>query len=301
MRYELTDLRVFKAIADSGNLSVAAAGLFLSPSSTSYRLKNLEHALGAPLFERIATGMKLTPAGEVLLEHVSVILGSVEVMDSDVSRFSSGLRGRIKLAANSSSMHGYLVPVLGRFLIAYPGINIEMVERQSEMIPSAIATSEFEVGVMAGSVESSVVRTHSYVTDELILVAPVGHELAQRGLVSFEEALDHEFVCLSRSSSNFAFLSDSAQKLGRRVPARLHVPSFEAVLALVADGIGVSLVPRSVVRTSANRGRLEVVRLRESWASRQLSIVTLKDGNVPGYVESFVSFLLNDRKTEAGL
>jgi DNA-binding transcriptional LysR family regulator len=295
MRYELTDLRVFRAIAETGNLSVAASDLYLSPSSASYRLKNLEHAVGASLFERVAKGMKLTPAGQVLLEHVVGVLGSVEAMDTDVSRFSSGLRGRIKLAANSSSMHGFLIPSLGRFLVANPGINIEMVERQSATVPAAITSSEFDVGVMAGAVDSSAVATYAYVTDELIVAVPIGHELHAKDVTSFEETLDHQFVCLSRSSSNFAFLTEEAARVGRRVMTRLHVPTFEALLALVADGIGVSLVPRSVVQASANQDRVSAVSLREAWASRQLTIVTRRDGASTTYVESLVAFLLNDR------
>ncbi|MFC9839246.1 LysR family transcriptional regulator [Rhodococcus sp. NPDC127530] len=295
MSYELTDLRVFQAIANSGNLSAAAADLYLSPSATSYRLKNLEHALGTPLFTRVAKGMELTPAGEVLLHHVNDLLSSIESMDSDVSRFASGLRGNIRLVANSSSLHGFLIPSLGRFLLANPGINIDLIERASDAIPAAVASQEFDVGVMAGVAESSSVESRAYATDELVIVTPIGHSLAPSGSINFEQALDYHFVCLSRSSSNFKFLSEASQRTGRKLLTRLHVPTFDAVFSLVAAGIGIAMVPRSVVRSSGERGRVEVVAMREAWASRQLTLVTRRDEKMAPLIRSFALSLLDDR------
>ncbi|HRO53982.1 MAG TPA: LysR family transcriptional regulator, partial [Alicycliphilus sp.] len=86
MRYELSDLRLFLEIAQARSLTAGAAAVFITPSAASYRLKNLEQALGTALFERTPRGMDPTPAGEAMLAHVRELFEGIERMQGDVSR-----------------------------------------------------------------------------------------------------------------------------------------------------------------------------------------------------------------------
>ncbi|MGE8635780.1 MAG: LysR family transcriptional regulator, partial [Achromobacter piechaudii] len=95
MRYELTDLRLFLAIAEAQSLSGGANTVHLTASSASYRLKNLELAMGVPLFKREARGMELTTEGAFVLKHVRSLLAGVERMHGEVSGFASGLKGSV--------------------------------------------------------------------------------------------------------------------------------------------------------------------------------------------------------------
>jgi len=85
LHYELKDLRLFQAIAEVGNLSTGAAAMHMTASSASYRLKNLEYAVGSPVFLRTPKGMKLTPAGEVLAKHARKLLSDVETMHESLA------------------------------------------------------------------------------------------------------------------------------------------------------------------------------------------------------------------------
>ncbi|MBS0494753.1 MAG: LysR family transcriptional regulator, partial [Proteobacteria bacterium] len=91
MRYELSDLRLFLEIAQARSLTAGAAAVFITPSAASYRLKNLEQALGTALFERTPRGMDLTPAGDAMLAHVRELFEGITRMQGDVSRFISGV------------------------------------------------------------------------------------------------------------------------------------------------------------------------------------------------------------------
>ena len=93
MSYDLTDLRLFVAIAEEGNLTRGAARAFLAPSSASHRLRRLEDALHTTLFERQTRGVALTPAGEALLRNARQVLASLEQLHANLSPFASGLRG----------------------------------------------------------------------------------------------------------------------------------------------------------------------------------------------------------------
>lgn len=294
MRYELTDLRLFLEIAQAKNLTAAAAALFITTSAASYRLKNLEQALGTPLFERNSRGMELTQAGEAVLTHVREIFEDIERMQGDVRLFISGIKGHVRILANSSSLNSFVTQTLGRFLVAHPGIDADVEERQSETIPAAVLAREADIGIFAGKTDVQGLTIHPYAVDRLVLVAPPDHEISTRSSVHLSEALDFEFVCMHRTSSNYLFLRDAAARQGRTVTARLHAQGFEAVLSLVAAGVGVAMVPSSVLESRREPHRVARLAFEEPWARRELNLAVRADARFPDFITACVDFLLED-------
>lgn len=292
VRYELSDLRLFCAIAEAHSLSLGASAVFITPSTASYRLKNLESALGAPLFVRNSRGMELTPAGSMLLDYVREVLGTLDRMHDDMKAFSAGLKGHIRVWANSSSLNGFVAPVLSGFLLTHPHVNIDLEERSSREILEAVIAKEVGVGILAGDLDASQVHSVPFAMDELVIAVPQGHELAQNLEIRFSDALDCDFVCMSRESSNFAFLADVAKRSGRKLNVRLHVDHFQAVLDLVEAGIGVALVPKRVLTRAGSDRRIAVLRLSEPWAMRRLSLITHVDGRPPAFTSALIDYLL---------
>ncbi|MCA0239951.1 MAG: LysR family transcriptional regulator [Proteobacteria bacterium] len=292
MRYELTDLKLFLQIAQARNLSAAAAAVHITASSASYRLKNLEQAFNAALFERTPRGMRLTPAGEAVLPHVRELFDELERMHGSVGRFSAGLKGHVRLGANSSALNGFATASVGRFLIGNPEVEADIEERQSEAIPAAVAAKELDIGIFAGPTEVPGLDVHPYAVDRLAIAVPADHLLAGEPEIKFGAALDFDFVCLSRSSSNFLFMRDTARRLGKPIRARLHVHGFEAALALVAAGLGIALVPSSVLGKAP--AGVSVLALAEPWARRELSLATRSEKRHPVFVSALVRHLLED-------
>ena len=299
MRYELSDLRLFLEIAQARSLTAAASAVYITPSAASYRLKNLEQALGTALFERTSRGMELTPAGDTMLAHVRELLEGVERMQSDVGRFTTGVKGHVRLMANSSSLHGFVTPTLGRFLVTFPGVDAEIEERQSETIPGAVLAREADIGIFAGPSSVEGVSIHPYAVDQLVIVTPRDHVLASHHEIRLGAALEFEFVCMARRSSNYLFLRDTAQRLGKSVRARLHTDSFESVLALVAAGVGIALVPSSVLGHRPQSGQIAAIPLQEPWAVRELHLVIRQDARFPDYITELVKYLLEDPQVAA--
>lgn len=294
MRYELTDLRLFMAIAQARNLSSGASAVHITASSASYRLKNFEHALGTPMFVRNARGMELTPAGETVLAHVRELFEGVERMHEDVGRFTSGLKGHVRLMANSSALNGFVTSSLGRFLVLNPQIDADVEERQSETIPAAILAREADIGIFAGSTGVAGLEVHRYALDRLVIAVPSSHPLARQPEIKLGAALDFDFVCMNRSSSNFLFLRDTAARTGRALRVRMHAHSFDAVLSLVGAGVGVALVPQSVVSASSDLHGVSMLRLAEPWALRELNLAVRADARLPVFATAFMQFLLDD-------
>lgn len=292
MRYELTDLKLFLEIAQARSLSVGASAVHITASSASYRLKNLEQAMGVPLFLRTPRGMDLTPAGEAALQHVRELFEGVGRMHGDVGRFVSGLKGHVRLAANSSALNGFATASIGRFLVLNPDVNADIEERQSETIPNAVQAREVDVGIFAGPTEVSGLEVHRYAMDRLVIAAPADHILGSEQDIKLGAALEFDFVCMSRASSNFLFLRDMALRVGKPLRTRLHAHSFEAVLSLVAAGLGIALVPTCVL--GALPSGVITRDLAEPWARRELNLAVRKDSRLPLFASALVHFLLED-------
>ena len=98
MKYSLTDLRLFIAIAECESLTHGAERAFLAPSSASHRIKMLEASLGTTLLHRRARGVELTRAGEIFLRHARQVFARLEQMHSDLAPFAEGVQGHVRYA-----------------------------------------------------------------------------------------------------------------------------------------------------------------------------------------------------------
>ena len=247
MRYDLTDLRLFVALAEERNLTRGAARTHLAPSSASHRLRLLEQELGAPLFERHARGLTLTRAGDALLRSARQVFAQIEQMHADLSPYAEGVRGHVSLWANTHATHTFLPDDLADFLKQHPQVSVSLEERTSPEIALAVASGEIEIGVLAETGRVGGVEMIPYRRDRLVLIVPGGHALAAKARLYFAEVLDYPFVMLHAGSAIHTFTMNEAAALGRHLDVRIQVRSFEAVCRMVGAGVGIGLVPRSAV------------------------------------------------------
>src|ERR1700730_11066313 len=141
MRFDLVDLRLFIAVADTRSITQGALRVHLALASASARIKGLEAALGVALLKRGRRGIELTAAGESLLDHARIILHDVETMQGDLAAYARGVKASVHLLANTSGLSEHLPKALASFLREYPDINVDVEERDSADIVTAISTS----------------------------------------------------------------------------------------------------------------------------------------------------------------
>jgi len=287
MYYDLPDLRLVAAIADSGSLTRAAARVHLAPSSASHRLTQLEAVLGVPLFTRHHRGLTPTAAGESLLRHARQVFAQLEQMHADLAPYASGLNSQVTVFANTNAINCFLPEDLGDFLREHPRVRVSLEEQPSPAIIQAVAAGQVEIGVVAAERRLSGLETQPYRRDRLVLIVPAGHPLAGRVAVDFAEVLDQPFVCLHAGSAIHTFMMNAAAQLGRSLDVRIQVRSFNAVCRMVAAGVGIGMVPNSSISTSmettagprtmkVTAGRtvnaLKTVKINDAWAPRDLQL-----------------------------
>lgn len=298
MSYDLTDLRVFLAVAEEGNLSRGAQRCHLAPSSVSLRLKGLEESVGARLLTRQARGVALTPAGSVMLEHVRRCIAQLEQMHADLQPFGQGLTGHITFFANNNAISSHLPDDLGRFFSAYPGVRITLEERPSLDIMAAVAAGRADIGVVAVEADHPALDFRPYREDQLILLAPLHSALAKHEGVNFSACLGEPFISLQHGTALHTYLMNHAAALGGRLDVRVQVSGYRAIARLVASGAGIGIVPRSALEPP-DRGQLAIIELAEPWARRDLRVCVRRE---PGMMNPFLRHLVETlcgRETDA--
>ena len=289
MHYDLTDLRLFVAIAEAKNLTRGAERVHLAPSSASHRMRLLEASIGTALLLREPRGVALTRAGEALLRHARQVFAQLEQMHADLTPYAKGVRGHVSLWANTHATHTFLPDSLSTFLKRHPQVTITLEEHTSPEVVMAVARGEVDVGVVADLVEGAEVELIPYRADRLVLIAPTDHPLARRASAGFAQVLDQPFVMLHSGSAIHTFTMNAAAALGRHLEVRIQVRSFEAVCRMVSAGVGLGMVPLSAVTEGSVP--LAVVELEEPWAQRDLKVCVRKRESLSRFAADLVTSL----------
>lgn len=290
-RLDLFSLSLFNLVARTGSISEGAKLAPLAVGAASKRITDLEAAMGTALLERHSRGITLTVAGKALQVHAQRILSDVDQLAADLSDHATGLVGVVRLWANTSAVTQFLPADISSFVHANSGIRIELEEEDSREVVLAVLDGRADFGIFADRTPALGLQQMNYRQDRLVLVVPQGHALARRRAVQFEEALDYDFVCLSRGTSLAKRLQTEAEALGRTLKIRLQVRSFDAMCQMVAAELGVAVLPEGAVQPHLRSMNLRQIRLKDSWATRQL-LICLRDASaVPRHVRLLIDHL----------
>src|SRR6185436_17073699 len=162
----------------------------------STRIRNMEDALGAALLVRGRQGVTPTQAGRTLLQHARTMLRQAERLREDLGAYAGGLAGQIRVLSNTNALTEFLPEALSSFLASHPHVSIDLEERLSDEIVGLIAEGVGDVGIVAGTVDSSALTTYPFRSDRFVLVVARDHPLAKKSKISFAEVLDQDFVGL---------------------------------------------------------------------------------------------------------
>ncbi|MET0507802.1 MAG: LysR family transcriptional regulator [Burkholderiaceae bacterium] len=273
MRYDLTSLAIFVAVADAANLTRAAAQQHLAVSAISKRITELEELAGTTLLQRHARGVTLTPAGQSLLHYARQMLQLVERMHGELSEYAGGLKGVIRVQASTSALVQFLPAELQSFLGRYPMIRLQIEERTGAAIVRAVVEGNADLGILGNHTPLRGLVSLPYHIDRLALAVPRSHPLARRKTVRFAETLEFDFVGPHAESSLWALMTEAAQGADRTIEPRIQVSSFECMCLLVESGLGIALLPERVIARHVELRQVSMVRLGDPWAQRQIVIV----------------------------
>ena len=291
MRFDLTDLSLFRHVVEAGSITHGAERAHLALAAASTRIRNMEDVLGVPLLTRGRQGVTPTQAGRTLLQHARTILRQAERLHEDLGAYGGGLAGQIRVLSNTNALTEFLPEALSSFLTTHPNVSVDLEERLSDEIVGQIAEGVADLGIVAGTVDASALETYPFRKDRFVLVVAREHPLAKRQKVAFAQVLEHDFVGLDRASALQRFLADKAARIGQPLRLRVQLRSFDAVCRLVECNVGIGIVPETTARRVAGNMAIVPVALTDAWAVRELTICVRKIAELPPFARQLVEHL----------
>lgn len=285
MRFDLVSLDLVLAIAESRSITAGAERSHLALAAASRRLTDLENRLGVRLFDRRARGVQPTAAGDVLVRHVRQLRASLNALEQEVSELSRGVTGQVRLVANASAISEALPMDLARFLGEHPGVRIGLEDQTSRAVQRSVLDGSADVGVFVGPADPTIpagrlqlARYQREAIGPVAVALPVEHPLAGRQSLRFAELLPYELVGVHPGSSVHEMLLVEAQRLATPLKSRLQVRGFDAIVQLVSQGLGLSVLPEQTARRLCAIHPIAVVPLDEPWAQREQWLAIRADG-----------------------
>ena len=241
---ELQQLRYVLAVARTGNFSRAAEQCHVSQPSLSQQIQKLEAELGEPLFDRLRQRAQLTPVGEAFVRRAARILDEVESAGREAREARELACGTVCVGA-LPTIAPYLLPaVVGKFTAQFPGVQIVVQEDTTARMLVMLAAGEVDFAVVSLPITDARFELEALFEEELLLALPARHRLARRAAITLADLEGERFILMKEGHCLGDQVLDFCHRQDFRPTVSCRSAQIETIQALVAAGLGISLVPR---------------------------------------------------------
>jgi DNA-binding transcriptional LysR family regulator len=251
---DLSDLRIFNAVIDEGGVTRAAGRLNRVQSNVTTRIRQLEEDLGVALFIRDGKRLHLAPAGRVLRGYAEQLLALADEARSAVQ--DSRPCGTFRLGSMESTAAVRLPGLLSEYHRRHPGVVLELRTGNPQILASAILAGELDAALVAEPIADAPFEKTFAFEEEMVIIGPTGHPpIGKKGILP-RTVLVFEHGCPHRKRLEDWYAN--RQQMPERI---IELASYHAILGCVVAGMGISLVPKSVLTTFPERRRLSLHQL----------------------------------------
>lgn len=294
MALNFHQLHIFYTVSDRGSFSAAAQALHMTQPAVTMQIQALEEYFGTKLFLRSTKKIELTEAGKALLSYAKRSIELVKETELAMSKFTHMLQGRLLLGA-SLTVGEYILPrLLGPFNQAYPNISIQLKVMNTTQILDEMLKHQLTFGLIEAQVVHPDVHTEPVLSDELRLIVPSHHPLADAERVTMEEVMKYPFILREQGSGTRQVMEEELVRKGINpgdMKIVMELGSTGAVKSAVEAGLGVSFLSQTSVKHELALGVLRMVPIEEIRFERHFYATYLKSNLLPISAVTFLSFL----------
>jgi DNA-binding transcriptional LysR family regulator len=265
---ETHQLRYFLAVTQTGRFTAAAKQCNVSQPSLSIQIAKLEDELGGPLFEREKKGARLTSRGEMFLPRANAILGEMESARKEVEALSNLSMGSVTLGCLPTTGAHVLPKILTAFRKNYPQISVQLKEESSPGLARNLEQGEVELAIVDEAGLKPSLEHIVLLKEDLLLALPPHHVFSQKKSLALKQLADEPFILMKPGHGFRQITLELFRKAGLTPQVVFESDGIETVQALVAAGLGFSVVPRMVAKVP----KVSYVELSQPQASRTLGL-----------------------------
>lgn len=291
MSVKLELYRVFKEVAEAGNITAAAQTLFISQSAVSQSIKQLEAELQTRLFARNSRGVTLTADGRMLYEYVRSAMGLLETGEEKLSQSRDLQMGHLTIGASDTVTSQFLLPYLDRFHRQYPAIHIQIISGRSHKVLGLLQSGKVDIAFASTPQEGVSLETFPCLTTHSIFVAGAEYPCDFDHVYTLEEIARFPLILLERKASSRLYLEKYFLQNGLHLNPEIELGARSLLVDLAAIGFGVAGVTEEFVRRELESGRLRKLRTSFDIPPRSVDLCVLRDVPLTSAAQRFSDFI----------
>jgi len=269
---DLSTLAVFRTVAIEKSFSRAAVKMARTQPAVSLAVQRLEQDVGEPLIDRSGRQLRLTDAGQVVLDHARRFDNLRAELTQSLAELRDKATGRLLIGANESATL-YLLPLISRYRRRYPRVKVQVRRCQSSKIPTEILEGDLELGVVSYDPNDNRITSRIIYTDHLACVVSPRHRLARRRAVSIADLGMETFIGHIVVSPYKEVVEREFERLKVPLHRDLEMPTVEAIRKMVQRNEGMAFLPRMCVEEEVAQGTLREIQVKGLMAERKIRLV----------------------------
>nr|WP_142506184.1 LysR family transcriptional regulator [Melghirimyces algeriensis] len=289
-------LRVFVTVAKAKNFSRAAEQLHLTQPAVSQHIRSLEETFGTLLLERTNKSVRLTPAGEILLQEGEKILHQYERMERLIHDLTQGTGGPLSIGA-SYTFGEYVLPrIISAFGNQYPGVNPSVTIANTTEIAEGVRRRRLDIGIVEGEVHHQELTIRHVADDELMVVLPAEHPLSGQQITPLTNLANENWI-LREPGSGTRAVADSLFQNNHFTPLKvMEFGSIQTIKESVEAGMGITLLSPWAIRKEQFWGTLFPIRIKDCPLHRRFTALTHATSFHTQAMNHFLRFLIREVK-----
>ena len=291
MSVKLELYKVFKEVAEAGNITAAAQTLFISQSAVSQSIKQLETELQTRLFARNSRGVTLTVEGKMLYEYARSAISLLETGEAKLSQTHELQLGHLTIGASDTVASQFLLPYLDSFHRQYPAIRIQIVSGRSHKILSLLHSGKVDIAFASTPQETSSLEIHPCFSTHQIFVAAADYPCDFDHEYTLEEIAAFPLILLDRKASSRLYLEKFFLQNGLHLDPEIELGARSLLVDLAGIGFGVAGVTAEFVRKELERGELRQLKTTFRIPPRSVDLCVLRDVPMTAAAQRFCDFV----------
>ena len=298
MSVKLELYRVFKEVAEVGNITAAAQALYISQSAVSQSIKQLEHDLQTRLFARNSRGVTLTAEGQMLYEYVRSAMGLLETGEEKLSQTRELQMGKLIIGASDTVTSQFLLPYLDSFHKQHPAIHIQIVSGRSHKVLGLLRSGKVDIAFASTPSDTSSLDIYPCFDTHSIFVAGAEYPCDFDHIYSLDEIAAFPLILLERKASSRLYLERYFLQNGLRLNPEIELGARSLLVDLAAIGFGVAGVTEEFVHRDLESGRLKKLNTSFEIPARSVDMSLLNDVPQSAAAERFTAFVKDSLSKE---
>ena len=291
MSVKLELYRVFKEVAEVGNITAAAQALYISQSAVSQSIKQLERDLQTRLFARNSRGVTLTAEGQMLYEYVRSAMGLLETGEEKLSQTRELQMGQLTIGASDTVTSQFLLPYLDTFHKRHPAIHIQIVSGRSHKVLGLLRSGKVDIAFASTPADDAGLRIYPCFDTHAIFVAGAEYPCDFRHVYTLDEIAAFPLILLERKASSRLYLERFFLQNGLKLNPEIELGARSLLVDLAAIGFGVAGVTEEFVRRELESGRLRKLRTSFDIPPRSVDLCVLRDVPLTSAAQRFSDFI----------